>query len=111
MIETTLRSLGLDNSYKGFRYLVYAIQLVWEDCDILTYICKGLYVEIAIRYHTTVANVERNIRTAKEVMWNNGDKDTLEAIFGSQYNLKLPANARFIDILAFYIKSLPEDAD
>lgn len=111
IIERTLRSLGLNNSYKGFRYLIYAIQLVWEDCDFLIYICKGLYVEIAIHYHTTVANVERNIRTVKEAMWNNGNKETLMAVFGSQYYLKLPTNAQFIDTLAYYIKSHLEDTD
>lgn len=110
IIVSTLRLLGLDNTYKGFRYLIYAIQLVLEDSSILTYICKGLYVEIAIHFHTTVANVERNIRTVKEVIWNTGDREILMAIFGSQYHRKLPANARFIDMLAFYIGSLPETA-
>lgn len=111
IIEATLRSLGLNNSYKGFRYLIYAIQLVWEDYDFLTYVCKGLYAEIAIHYHTTVANVERNIRTVKEVIWNNGDKETLRAVFGSLYYMKVPTNAQFIDALAFYIKSHLEDTN
>ena len=106
LIETTLRLLGLNNSYKGFHYLIYAIRLVLEDPSVLTYICKGLYVEIAIHFDTTIASAERNIRTAKELIWNNANKDTLESVFGSQYPLKAPHNALFIDMLSHYIKSI-----
>ncbi len=108
-IETTLRSLGLNNSYKGFHYLILAIHLVLEDADILTYICKGLYVEIAIRYGTTVAGVERNIRTAKEIVWANGDTNLLKRIFGDRYALKIPDNAHFIDALTYYIRTLRDE--
>lgn len=108
-IETTLRILGLNKSYKGFNYLICAVNLVLEDSDILTYICKGLYVEIALQYDTSVASVERNIRTARKVIWNNGDKNTLNSIFGSMYHQSMPSNAVFIDKLAYYIKTLSEE--
>lgn len=54
MIDATLRMLGLSQSYKGFNYLIYAINLVLEDPAILTYICKDLYSEIAIYYKTSI---------------------------------------------------------
>ncbi len=108
-IETNLRMLGLNKSYKGFNYLICAVNLVLEDSDILTYICKGLYVEIALQYDTSVASVERNIRTARKVIWNNGDKITLNSIFGSMYQQSMPGNAVFIDKLTYYIKTLSEE--
>ncbi len=108
IIESTLRMLGLNKSYKGFNYLIYAINLVLQDSDILTYICKGLYVEIAVHYDTTVASVERNIRTAKNVVWINGDKNMLKSVFGSKYSLNIPNNAIFIDKLAYYIKTVSD---
>lgn len=104
VIETTLRVMGLNKSYKGFNCLICAIILVMENPDILTYICKGLYVEIAIQCGTTVASVERNIRTAKEVIWRNCNENILRSIFKDQYNSKIPNNANFIDMLTDFIK-------
>lgn len=106
MIDATLRMLGLSQSYKGFNYLIYAINLVLEDPAILTYICKDLYSEIAIYYKTSINCAERNIRTAKEVIWHNSNTDVLKNIFGDQYDSKIPCNAVFIDRLAYYIRLL-----
>lgn len=105
IIETTLRLLGLNNSYKGFSYLIYGINLAMKNPGILTYICKGLYLEIALHYETSVNCVERNIRTAKEAIWQNGNKTLLIQIFGKSYQYAPPSNAQFIDILAYYIKN------
>lgn len=104
VIETTLRLLGLNNSYKGFNFLIYGIKLTMKNPNILTYICKGLYLEIAIHYDTSINCVERNIRTAKEAIWQNGNKALLINIFGKTYKSKPPNNAQFIDILAYYMK-------
>lgn len=109
IIETTLRMLGLNKSYKGFNHLICAITLVLENSDILTYICKGLYVEIAIQCGTTVASVERNIRTAKEVIWRNCNENVLQSIFRDQYDAKIPNNAIFIDGLTDFIKLMIND--
>lgn len=105
IIETTLRLLGLNNSYKGFNFLIYGIKLAMKHPSILTYICKGLYLEVAIHYGTSVNCVERNIRTAKEAIWHNGNKALLIKIFGKTYKYTPPSNAQFIDILAYYIKN------
>lgn len=104
-IEETLRDMGLSKSYKGFEYLQYAVSLVLEDSNILTYICKGIYVDVAVYYQTTVSSVERNIRTAKEVIWKNCDETLLHSIFGNNRRKRIPQNAIFIDKLAYYIKS------
>lgn len=101
--ETVLRLFGLNNSYKGYSFLIYGIELVIEKPDILTCICKGLYIEIALHFNTTVYCVERNIRTAKEIIWQNGDKMLLKEVFGDAYKESPPGNAAFIDMLAYYI--------
>lgn len=105
-IETTIRLLGLNNSYKEYNFLIYAVKLTIENPEILTYICKGLYFEIAIHYNTTITCAERNIRTAKEVIWMNGNKKLLQYIFGNSYEYSIPSNAVFIDLLAYYVKSV-----
>lgn len=104
-IETILRLLGLNSSYKGYSFLIYGIELVIEKPDILTCICKGLYIEIALHFNTTVYCVERNIRTAKEIIWESGNKEMLKALFGDAYKETPPGNAAFIDMLAYYIGS------
>lgn len=108
LIDATLRMLGLSQSYKGFNYLIYAVNLVLEDSDILNYVCKDLYTEIAIYYKTSTNCAERNIRTAKEVIWHNSNADVLRSVFGDQYDLKIPRNAIFIDGLTHYVRLLME---
>lgn len=105
-IEETIRLLGLNNSYKGYNYLIYAIELTIDNPAILTYICKGLYLEIALYYNTTITCAERNLRTAKEVIWMKGNKELLKYIFGDTYSDTIPSNAVFIDLLAYYIKKI-----
>lgn len=105
-IEKTIRLLGLNSSYKGYNFLIFAVKLTIEKPEILTYICKGLYLEIAMYYNTTITCAERNIRTAKEVIWMNGNKNLLQYIFGNNYNYTIPSNAVFIDLLAYYVKSV-----
>lgn len=97
-----LRRLGVNNSYKGFRYTAYGIDRVIHDPDLLTYISKGLYVEVAGRYLTTVNCVERDIRTVVETIWEHGDRKLLNEIFG--YDLeKKPRNGAFLDAVAHYV--------
>lgn len=72
-----LRLLGISHSYKGYAYLIYAVQLVINDPDILTNICKGLYYDIACEFNTSVFCVERDIRTIKNHLWNCGDNKVL----------------------------------
>lgn len=83
-----LRRLGVNNSYKGFRYTAYGIDRVIHDPDLLTYISKGLYVDIAYRYSTTVGCVERDIRTVVKTVWEHGDKRLLNEVFGLELNQK-----------------------
>ena len=99
----TLRLLGINNSYKGYAYLILAVHLVIKNPDILTNICKGLYIDIASEFDTTVFCVERNIRTVKNHLWEFGDKAVLHKIFGDLYCCKVPTNTIFIDALSYYV--------
>lgn len=107
--ERTLRLLGLNRSYKGFAFLKYGMKLVLEDPDILTYICKGFYVEVAAHFNTSVNCAERNIRTVKELAWQNGNEDVLRDIFGCLYGCEMPTNASFIDTLSCYVKNVMQN--
>lgn len=94
--------LGVNNSYKGFRYTAYGAACAIHDPDVLTYLSKGLYIEIAHRYRTTVSCVERNIRTVIETIWEHGDRNLLNQVFGFELEQR-PRNAAFIDAIAHYV--------
>lgn len=102
-----LRRLGVNNSYIGFRYIIYGVIRTIHEPDLLTYISKGLYVEIATCYQTSIGCVERNIRTIINTIWLHGDRKLLDEVFNFQLNQK-PHNGAFIDALANYI--VKEDA-
>ena len=68
-IELLIRSLGINGTYRGYRYLCYGIKLCLEDEDYLLCISKLLYPEIARIFHTSGSSVERDIRTVIRVCW------------------------------------------
>ena len=74
--------------------------------DMLNYITKRLYPEIAKKYHTTSSRVERAIRHSIEVAWNRGHQETMNDIFGytiQTYKGK-PTNSEFIAMVADRIR-------
>ena len=98
-IEIVVRRLGGNGTYKGFNYLVYGIEVAMRNPDLLTYVCKGLYVNIATHFHTTIECAERDIRTIKMVIFQNGNREMLDEIFGNVNNDNIPTNSEFIDKL------------
>lgn len=101
MICDLLRSLGVNNSYKGFRYISYGGCLIIHNPELLNYISKGLYVEIAYRFHTTVGCVERNICTVVNTIWEHGNRKLMNEICGFELEQR-PRNGAFIDAVAHY---------
>lgn len=106
-IQKLLRDIGSNNTYLGYYYTTYAVQLVIEDETKLILISKWLYPDVAIKFHTSVSCVERNIRTIIQTIWEHGNIELMEAIAGKQL-LEKPTNSEFISILAFYIRSVHE---
>lgn len=107
-IVKLLRQLGVNGSYVGFKYTVYGIIITIKNPDLTTYVCKGLYVEIAVKFKTTIGCAERNIRTIINVIWNRGDRELLNKIFYKELKSK-PRNAEFIDAMANYIENMNEE--
>lgn len=97
-----LRKLGVNNSYKGSRYITYGVGRALCNPELLTCISKGLYVDIACRFHTAIGYVERDIRTVVKTIWEHEDKKLLYEVFGFEIELK-PRNGAFIDAIAHYV--------
>lgn len=101
-IQKLLRQLGADGSYAGFKYTVYGIIRTIQNPDLIIYVCKGLYADIAIKYNANINNVERNIRTIINTIWNSGNRELLNTIFGKELTSK-PKNTSFIDAMSQYV--------
>lgn len=101
-----LRRLGVNSSYLGFRYTACAVALNIQNPDLIIYISKGLYVEVAARYNTSISCVERDIRTIVEAIWARGNRRLLIQILGTEQDKK-PRNASFIDAISQYLIEHP----
>lgn len=101
--ESLIRRLGICSVYRGYYYLVYAVELVLSDEEYLLYMTKRLYPDIGKHFHTSASNVERSIRTIVTICWNEGNRELLNHIAGYQL-LRKPTTGEFISILAFHLK-------
>ena len=72
----------------------------------------GLYPQLAARFDTTAARVERAIRHLVEVTWDRGDLDTLRKYFGNTVapHKAKPTNGEFIARLSNIIRQKMKEA-
>lgn len=101
-IENLLYKMGANRSYTGFHYLVYGVSQIIDDPSRMTYICKGVYVDTAVHFQTSMYCVERNIRTLKLMIWNHANQPILNEVMGYPADSS-PKNAQFIDALSKYV--------
>lgn len=102
-IERLIRSLGIGATYRGYRYLCYAVSLCLQDEEYLLSISKLLYPKIAKEFNTTLSSVERDIRTVIQVCWDRGNKNLLQDIALHPLSSR-PTAGEFLDILVAYIQ-------
>lgn len=100
--QQLLRQLGANGSYAGFKYTVTSICKTIQNPELIIYICKGLYTEVALQYEVNTGNVERNIRTVIETIWKSGNRELLNKVCGKQLTER-PTNTFFIDAVSQYI--------
>ena len=102
-IEHLIRSLGIGATYRGYKYLCYAISLCLENEDYLLGISKLLYPTIANTFQTTPSSVERDLRTVINVCWERGNRSLLTTI--AMYPLETkPTTGAFLDILIGHLQ-------
>lgn len=104
--KSVLHQFGIGKSYSGYDYILYGIELISNDESYFHCINKVLYVDIASKYHTTNACVERNIRKVIEVIWKDTAQNTslITQIFGDRFVLERPSNKEFLQLLYEYVK-------
>ncbi len=101
-ITEILRDIGVPAHIRGYAFMRESIMLSVHNADVLNYITKGLYPEIASSNNTTASRVERAIRHAIEVAWSRGSYEQKEALFGYTIdaNRGKPTNSEFIALIA-----------
>lgn len=106
VVTDFMHYMGIPAHIKGYQYIRTAIMMAIQDMNILNYITKQLYPEIAQQYETTGSRVERAIRHAIEVAWQRGSYEAQEEVFG--YTVKThsnkPTNSEFIAMVADRIR-------
>ncbi len=107
-ITTLLHEIGVPAHIRGYLYIRESIKMVYNNIDILGYITKILYPEIARKFNTTSSRVERAIRHAIEVAWIRGNIDVISDIFSYtiSYHKTKPTNSEFIAMIADRLRLL-----
>ena len=102
VITDILHKTGVPAHIKGYQYLRTAIILTVGDPDIINYVTKRLYPDVAEIFLTTPSRVERAMRHAIELAWDRGDVDFLGSYYGStiHHSRGKPTNSEFIAIIA-----------
>ena len=106
LIRRILLELGAPDHLLGHPYVVQAVLLVVHDQMYINNITFGLYPQLAARFDTTAARVERAIRHLIEVTWTRGDIRVLMRYFGHTVSPDKgkPTNGEFIARLANVVK-------
>ena len=97
-VSNLLKQMGVPVNVKGYRYLIDAIIMTYNDRDLITAITKQLYPEVAKKHHSTWFKIERDIRSAIDSTWKRGNMEFIKTIFiGNRENR--PTNSEFIAIV------------
>ncbi len=101
--QTAMYSVGVLHHYYGYSYFEDTVLLVVKEPERLQSIQKEIYLPIANKYCTNVANVEKNIRTIRDVFMKNGGGEILTQLTGCQFwRDKKPYPKELIEIFADY---------
>ena len=100
LTEDLLLEIGANPSLKGFEYIVDAIQKL-QQRPCLKYHMMALYEIVAEKHNCKKGNVERAIRSTKEIVLTRGNLENIYKYFPSM-NEKFN-NANFLCTLNLYI--------
>lgn len=93
-----LEEMGFSRDRKGAVYLQEGIRFMVCTDKVEISMSKDVYPYLADKYHTSVNNVERNIRVAIERVWTHQEVAKLQELYGERWSSKAgrPANSKFM---------------
>ena len=101
-VTDILRSVGIPAHIRGYYYLRSAIIMTTVDPLMINAVTKVLYPAIAEEFDALPSCVERAIRHAINVSWNNASPDVISNYFGRTFSAKngRPTNSEFIAMIS-----------
>lgn len=101
-VTNLLHEIGVPANIRGYRCLRTAILITVDNLDLLQFVTKELYPSIARALNTTPSSVERAIRHAIGLVWDHGNTQALDRLFGYSVETrkKKPSNSEFIALIA-----------
>ncbi len=93
-----IRTIGVPAHLKGYNFLREAIIKTVINPELVYAVTKELYPSVAKEFKTTPPRVERAIRHAVELMWEQGDREELAVYFSYRLsrNFDRPTNSEVI---------------
>ena len=106
LITEIFHNLGVPSHIKGYLYLKTAVELVVNEVELLGAITKKLYPRIAETYNSKGSRVERSIRHAIDLTWEQGNQSILKKYFKNVITSSRgkPTNSQFIAKVADIIR-------
>lgn len=105
--SSLLKELGVPMHINGYVYLRRAVELAYDDREMLQNVTKKLYPEVAKEFKTTASRVERAMRHAIEKMCDNVvDRSFYDEVFGNTVSgfKGKPTNSECIAAMVEYMK-------
>lgn len=104
--KTLLHSVGIYQHYRGYTYLLESVELASREPHRLHNIQKELYLPIAEKYQTNVQNVEKDIRTVRNILIRNGGEEMLSELTGFPFcGNRHPYPKEIIGIFSEYLRN------
>ena len=106
MVTDIIKEIGVPAHVKGYCYLRTAIMLTSRRPDLIYAMTKELYPAVGDIYDTTAQRVERAIRHAIELAWDNGDMNILSVYFSYRIRKSTdkPTNSEFIATISDIVR-------
>ena len=89
-IDSLLRQAGVNKCYVGYPFFAEAVSMALEDPSRLSGIQKNIYLPIAKRHNVSMFQLEKDIRTIRDVVMRNGGYELLEELSGYHFRRKDP---------------------
>lgn len=104
-IEQLLRRLNLSSRYSGFLQLTLSVEMMLDNETLMGshQLTKTIYPAVSQQCNASPAAVERNIRTAVNVIWKNCSPALLWDLADRPLRKK-PSNGEMIEFLADCIR-------
>lgn len=98
-IEVLFERLKINKKLKGYKFLVMAVKLRYENPDYKRKIYTVIYHRVADEYNTTIYNVERDIRNVIESSWTKAYASEQRLWYDNVTSEKLyrPMASKFIE--------------